>query len=38
MFRRHLDWIFLRDLRSLAVSVEPVPFSDHHAIWVRVHL
>ena len=38
MFRRHLDWIFLCDLRSLAVSVEPVPFSDHHAIWVRVHL
>ncbi|MDQ2945088.1 MAG: endonuclease/exonuclease/phosphatase family protein [Acidobacteriota bacterium] len=37
-FRRHLDWIFLRELRSLAASVEPAPFSDHNAIWVRVGL
>jgi endonuclease/exonuclease/phosphatase family metal-dependent hydrolase len=36
--RRHLDWIFVRDLRPLAVSVEPAAFSDHNAIWVRVSL
>jgi endonuclease/exonuclease/phosphatase family metal-dependent hydrolase len=35
---RHLDWIFVRDLRPVASSVEPVPFSDHHAIWTRVAL
>lgn len=37
-FRRHLDWIFVRDLRSLAASVEPAPFSDHNAIWARVRM
>jgi endonuclease/exonuclease/phosphatase family metal-dependent hydrolase len=36
--RRHLDWIFVRDLRPLAASVEPAGFSDHHAIWVRLRL
>lgn len=38
MFRRHLDWIFLRELACVAVSVEPASFSDHHAVWVRVRL
>lgn len=37
-FRRHLDWIFLSEVESLAASVEPAPFSDHHAIWVHVRL
>lgn len=37
-FRRHLDWIFVRDLKSLAASVEPTSFSDHNAIWTRVRL
>lgn len=36
--RRHLDWIFLSELESLEASVEPVPFSDHNAIWVRAQL
>jgi endonuclease/exonuclease/phosphatase family metal-dependent hydrolase len=36
--RRHLDWIFVQDVRSLAASVEPAAFSDHNAIWVRVSL
>jgi endonuclease/exonuclease/phosphatase family metal-dependent hydrolase len=36
--RRHLDWIFVRDLRPLAASVEPAAFSDHHALWVRLSL
>ena len=35
---RHLDWIFLSELKSLAASVEPAPFSDHNAIWVSVGL
>jgi endonuclease/exonuclease/phosphatase family metal-dependent hydrolase len=37
-FRRHLDWIFVRELRSLAASVEPALFSDHNAIWARVRI
>jgi endonuclease/exonuclease/phosphatase family metal-dependent hydrolase len=37
-FRRHLDWIFVRDLSLLAASVEPARFSDHNAIWVQVRL
>jgi endonuclease/exonuclease/phosphatase family metal-dependent hydrolase len=37
-FRRHLDWIFLSELKSLAASMEPAPFSDHNAIWVRVRM
>lgn len=34
--RRQLDWIFVRELRALETSVEPAPFSDHKAIWVRL--
>jgi endonuclease/exonuclease/phosphatase (EEP) superfamily protein YafD len=34
--RRHLDWIFVRDLKPLDASVEPAAFSDHNAVWVRV--
>lgn len=37
-FFRHLDWVFMRTLDTLSVSLEPAPFSDHHAIWVRVRL
>jgi endonuclease/exonuclease/phosphatase family metal-dependent hydrolase len=36
--RRHLDWIFVRDLKPVLASVEPVSFSDHHALWTRVVL
>jgi endonuclease/exonuclease/phosphatase family metal-dependent hydrolase len=36
--RRHLDWIFVRDLRPWAASVEPASFSDHRALWVRLSL
>jgi len=32
-----LDWIFLKQLQSLDAGVEPVPFSDHRGLWVRVH-
>jgi endonuclease/exonuclease/phosphatase family metal-dependent hydrolase len=34
--RKHLDWIFVRDLKPVLASVEPVSFSDHHALWTRV--
>ncbi len=37
-FRRHLDWIFLNGLDALEASVEPAPFSDHNAVWVRARL
>lgn len=37
-FRRHLDWIFVRDLEPVSASVEPVGFSDHRALWMRVRL
>ena len=30
-----LDWVFLRGLEPAAWGVEPVEFSDHHAVWVR---
>jgi endonuclease/exonuclease/phosphatase family metal-dependent hydrolase len=35
VFHRHLDWIYVRDLKPLGSSVEPAPFSDHNAIWAR---
>lgn len=35
-FRRHLDWIFVREVQLLQASVEPAAFSDHNAIWVRI--
>jgi endonuclease/exonuclease/phosphatase family metal-dependent hydrolase len=38
MFRGHLDWIFLSNLKAVDSSVEPVPFSDHRAVWVRAQL
>lgn len=36
--RRHLDWIYVRDLDAVETSVEPAAFSDHNAIWVRLGL
>lgn len=37
-FHLHLDWIFLCGLKSIAVGVEAVRFSDHSAIWVRAEM
>jgi endonuclease/exonuclease/phosphatase family metal-dependent hydrolase len=37
-FRRHLDWIFVKQLTTVESSVEPAPFSDHCAIWTRVQM
>jgi endonuclease/exonuclease/phosphatase family metal-dependent hydrolase len=37
-FRRHLDWLFANGLEALDSSVEPVRFSDHHAIWARLRV
>ncbi len=33
--RRHLDWIYSYGMRPLRWSVEPAPFSDHRAVWMR---
>lgn len=30
---QHLDWMFVNGLEALSSSAEPIPFSDHHAIW-----
>ncbi len=32
----HLDWIFPKDLKTVASGVEEIGFSDHHAVWVNV--
>lgn len=37
-FRRQLDWIYLNGLHAMAASVEPAPFSDHHAVWVHARM
>jgi endonuclease/exonuclease/phosphatase family metal-dependent hydrolase len=37
-FRRHLDWIFLSELKALDSGIAPAPFSDHNAIWVHARL
>jgi endonuclease/exonuclease/phosphatase family metal-dependent hydrolase len=34
----HLDWIWLRGLRTESWRVYPLKFSDHHACWARVAL
>lgn len=31
-----LDWIYLNGLRAQASGVEPVAFSDHHAVWAQI--
>jgi endonuclease/exonuclease/phosphatase (EEP) superfamily protein YafD len=33
--RQHLDWLFVNGLQAVNSGVEPVPFSDHRAIWSR---
>jgi endonuclease/exonuclease/phosphatase family metal-dependent hydrolase len=38
VMNRHLDWIFLNQADALGSSVEPVAFSDHHAVWMRIRL
>jgi endonuclease/exonuclease/phosphatase family metal-dependent hydrolase len=35
---QHLDWIWVRGLKSTASRVFPLKFSDHHACWTRVEL
>jgi endonuclease/exonuclease/phosphatase family metal-dependent hydrolase len=31
--RMQLDWFFLRNLRVGPAAIEPIPFSDHHALY-----
>ena len=33
VIRQHLDWMFVNGLEPLNSTTEPIPFSDHHAIW-----
>jgi endonuclease/exonuclease/phosphatase family metal-dependent hydrolase len=34
-FGLQLDWVFLRDLEAGPIGIEPLAFSDHHAIWTE---
>jgi hypothetical protein len=33
VIHQHLDWLFVNGMEPLSSSTEPIPFSDHHAIW-----
>ena len=35
-FSLRLDWIWLQDLSAASSGVEPLRFSDHHALWVKL--
>jgi endonuclease/exonuclease/phosphatase family metal-dependent hydrolase len=35
-FGMQLDWIYTNGLDATAYGIEPIAFSDHHAIWVRL--
>jgi endonuclease/exonuclease/phosphatase family metal-dependent hydrolase len=35
---RHLDWIFVDQMKPVESGVEPVPFSDHRAIWANLQV
>lgn len=38
LFQRHLDWIYIHEMKAVDASIEPAAFSDHHAIWVHTRL
>ncbi|HYP05332.1 MAG TPA: endonuclease/exonuclease/phosphatase family protein [Bryobacteraceae bacterium] len=33
LFGQQLDWVYLRGLRAVKNGIQPVAFSDHHAVW-----
>jgi endonuclease/exonuclease/phosphatase family metal-dependent hydrolase len=35
-FRLHLDWIYTRDIEIFSTAIEPMKFSDHHAVRVTL--
>ncbi len=35
-FGLRLDWIFVNQLEALNAGIQPIGFSDHHAIWTRI--
>lgn len=35
-FSLRLDWIWINALRPIETGVQPMQFSDHHAIWVKL--
>lgn len=36
MFGMQLDWIFVKGAQARSAAVEPIRFSDHHAIWTQI--
>ena len=38
LFGLQLDWVYLRGLQSGRTGIEPLKFSDHHAIWTEFQL
>jgi len=36
--RQHLDWLFVNGMEPLSSSTEPIPFSDHNAIWAAFRM
>jgi len=34
--RMRLDWIYASRLKSWDIGIQPMKFSDHHAIWARI--
>ncbi len=36
LFGLRLDWIYAKHLRTLGAGIQPIKFSDHHAIWARL--
>ncbi len=38
IMRQKLDWLYLRGLHSSGSGVRAMPFSDHHAIWLKLSL
>lgn len=38
ILRQHLDWLFVNGLDPLNSSAEPIPFSDHNAVWATFRI
>jgi endonuclease/exonuclease/phosphatase family metal-dependent hydrolase len=36
--KMQLDWLFCRRLRPARSAIQPLEFSDHHAIWAEFHV
>jgi endonuclease/exonuclease/phosphatase (EEP) superfamily protein YafD len=36
LFNLQLDWVFARGVKTGKTGIEPLDFSDHHAIWTDI--